>query len=242
VVFARAVRAWRVLDTVATPEGPLQIRQRGEREFLMTIAGRVLMTSVAHRSEDALAELTCGLPGAAARPRILLGGLGMGFTLRAALDRLPAKAEVDVVDLNPAVVVWCKNGGPLGPLTNHAADDRRVKIHVADVAAVIARAAPDRYDAILIDLYEGPHEAVNRTRDPLYGSQALQRTWRAIRPGGVFGVWSEEPDAAFAKRLAAAGFATAQHKLAHGGRAHTIYVGTKSVSEPRPSRPGPARR
>lgn len=236
------VRPWRILDSVETPEGVLQIRQRGERDFLMTIGGRVLMTSVAHRSEDALAELTCGLPGARPRPRILLGGLGMGFTLRAALDRLPAGAIVDVVDLNPAVVAWCRGGGPLAALTRQAADDRRVKIQVADVAAVIARAAPDGYDAILIDLYEGPHEAVNRSRDPLYGSKALERTWRALAPGGLFGVWSEEADDAFARRLAAAGFETACHQRARGGRTHTIYVGTKTVSGPRRPRPASARR
>jgi spermidine synthase len=219
------VLPWRVLDSVDTPEGPLQIRQRGERDFLMTIGGRVLMTSAAHRSEDALAELTCGLPGAGKRPQILLGGLGMGYTLRAALDRLPAQARVDVVDLNPAVVGWCK--GVLGRLTKNAAADRRVRIQVANVATVIAQAPADAYDAILLDLYEGPHEAVNRASDPLYGGKALLRAWRALRKGGVFGIWSEEPDAAFAKRLAAAGFQTTAHSRARGGRTHTVYVGTK---------------
>jgi spermidine synthase len=225
------VRPWRTLDSVDTPEGPLQIRQRGKRDFLMTLGGRVLMSSMAHRSEDALAELTCGLPGAPTRPRILLGGLGMGYTLRAAIDRLPAQARIHVVDLNPSVVAWCR--GPLALLTDHAADDRRVTIQVGDVARVIAQVSADAYDAILLDLYEGPHEAVNRAGDPLYGARALERAWRALRMGGVFGIWSEEPDSAFARRLAAAGFQTATHRRARGGRAHTIYIGTKIVVRPR---------
>jgi len=216
---------------VDTPEGPLEIRQRGERDFLMTLGGRVLMSSVAHRSEDALAELTCGLPGAPRRPRILLGGLGMGYTLRAAIDRLPAQARIHVVDLNPAVVAWCR--GPLASLTAHAADDHRVTIEVDDVARVIARAHADSYDSILLDLYEGPHDAVNRADDPLYGTRALERAWRALGTGGVFGIWSEEPDSAFAKRLATAGFQTATHRRARGGRIHTIYVGTKTGARPR---------
>jgi spermidine synthase len=223
------MRPWRTLETVDTPEGPLQIRQRGERDFLLTIGGRVLMTSAAHRSEDALAQLTCGLPGARKRPVILLGGLGMGYTLRAALDRLPAEAHVDVVDLNPAVVTWCR--GVLGPLTDHAASDRRVTIKVANVATVIAQAPAGHYDAILLDLYEGPHEAVNRAGDPLYGKKALERAWRALRPGGAFGIWSEEPDTAFAKRLADAGFHVAAHGNARGGRTHLVYVGTKIESK-----------
>jgi spermidine synthase len=226
VISARIVRPWRVLDSAPTPEGLLQIRQRGERDFLLTIDGRVLMSSMAHRSEDALAELTCGLPGAPERPRILLGGLGMGYTLRAALDRLPPRAQVRVVDLNPAVVAWCR--GPMRPLTGDAAGDRRVSIEVADVATVIAQARARTYDAILLDLYEGPHAAVNRADHPLYGAGALGRVWRALRQGGLFGIWSEEPDSAFAERLTAAGFQTAAHRRGRGGRAHTIYVGART--------------
>ena len=191
-----------------------------------------------------------GYRGARKRPRVLLGGLGMGYTLRAALDRLPANAEMMVVDLNPAVVAWCR--GPLGPLTNHAANDRRVTIQVADVAKVIATTVPDEYDAILLDLYEGPHEAVNRASDPLYGSKALKRTWRSLRPGGVLGVWSEEPDTAFEQRLASAGFQVATHRRARGGRAHVVYIGIKRdlppQRDPAPKRdlapkrpPGPKR-
>src|SRR5262245_16925065 len=105
------MRPWRVIERVVTPEGPLELRQRGDRDFLMTIAGRILMTSAAHRSEDALARFGCGALGAKKSPTILLGGLGMAFTLRAALDLLPPAARVTVVDLTPSVVAWCR--GPL---------------------------------------------------------------------------------------------------------------------------------
>jgi spermidine synthase len=224
------VRPWRTIDSVETPEGVLALRQRGERDFLMTIGGRVLMTGTAHRSEDALAELTCGLPEGAKRPRVLLGGLGMGFTLRAALDRLPAQARVEVVDLNPVVVEWCR--GPLGALTANAVSDPRVTVKVANVADVIARARPGSYDVIVLDLYEGPHHAVNRPGDRLYGAAALRATWSALKAGGVFGVWSEDPDEAFGRRLTAAGFRTEVHRPRGGGRTHVIYVGRSTAAPP----------
>jgi hypothetical protein len=125
---------WNTLDTVPTADGPLVLRQRGERDFLITIAGRVLMTSTARRSEEALATLALGALPAAATPRVLIGGLGMGYTLRAALEVLPAGAKVDVAELTPAVVRWCR--GPLAPLTDAAVADRRVRVHVGDVRHV----------------------------------------------------------------------------------------------------------
>ena len=161
------MQPWRTIDSLATSEGRLELRRRGENSFLITIGGRVLMTSVAHRSESALARLACAPIKDAPRPHVLLGGLGMGYTLRAALDELPRRARVTVVDLNQAVVTWCK--GPLGPLTGRAIEDPRVRTRVADVARVIAEAPAGSYDAIILDLYEGPHEAVNRASDPLYG-------------------------------------------------------------------------
>jgi spermidine synthase len=205
---------------VETPEGKLELRQRGERDFLITIGGRILMTSVAHRSEEALADIACGPLARRPRPRVMVGGLGMGYTLRAALDRLPARAEVRLVDLNGTVVEWCR--GPLAPLTGGAIDDPRVSVEVADVARVIAGAGPGSYDAILLDLYEGPHEATRRHDDPLYGETALGRTRRALRPDGLFAVWSEEIDRPFERRLAAAGFRVEAHRT-RGGRTHVIY-------------------
>jgi len=213
------MQPWRTIDRVETPEGPLELRQRGERDFLITVAGRILMTSVAHRSEEALARIACA-PLTGPRPRVLVGGLGMGYTLRAALDHLPAGAEVVLVDLNPAVVAWCR--GPLTLLTAGAIDDPRVTVEIADVARIIAAAPPGRYDAILLDLYEGPHQATNHAHDPLYGAAALERTARALRPGGVLAIWSEELDRPFERRLAAVGFRVQTHRT-RGGRTHVIY-------------------
>jgi spermidine synthase len=217
------LQPWRILDRVETAEGTLELRQRGERTCLITIAGRVLMTSDAHRSEDALARLACAPVAGLPRPRVLIGGLGMGYTLRAALDALPAEARVTLVDLNRVVVDWCR--GPIAALSGHALDDPRVHVVVADVARVIARAAPGAYDAIALDLYEGPHEATGRGAVSLYGRAALDRARAALAPGGLLAVWSEEPDAPFADRLAAAGFAVERHRIGRGGRTHTVYVG-----------------
>lgn len=214
------MQPWRTLQRVETPEGALELRQRGERDFLITIGGRILMTSVAHRSEDALADISCAPLARHPRPRVMVGGLGMGYTLRAALDRLPPRAQVLLVDLNAAVVEWCR--GPLAPLTGGAVDDPRVRVEVEDVARVIGGAGPASYDAILLDLYEGPHQATHRHDDPLYGEAALARTGRALRPGGRFAVWSEEVDRPFERRLAAAGFEVQTHRT-RGGRTHVIY-------------------
>jgi spermidine synthase len=215
------MQPWRTIDRADTAEGPLELRQRGEHDFLITVDGRILMTSVAHRSEDALAALACAPLANVARPRVLVGGLGMGYTLRAALDHLPRAAQVVVVDLNAAVVRWCQ--GPLAPLTGGAVSDPRVTVQVNDVAKVIGAAAPASYDAVVLDLYEGPHQATNHTHDPLYGSAALERTRRALRPEGIFAVWSEEIDRPFERRLVAAGFDVQTHRL-RGGRTHVVYA------------------
>jgi spermidine synthase len=214
------MKAWTTLATVATTEGKLELRQRGETDFLIVIDGRVLMTSAERRSEEALAKLAL----ATSYKRVLIGGLGMGYTLRAALDALSPSAEVIVAELTPAVAEWCK--GPLASLTNNAASDPRVRIVIDDVAAVIGRANAE-YDAILIDLYEGPNAATQVADDPFYGKAALARTRTALVPGGVFAVWSEEADEAFAKRFAAGGFAVSTHRLG-SSRRHFVYLGLKS--------------
>ena len=216
------LRPWTTIASVSTDEGELQLRQRGEREFLIVSAGRVLMTSSERVSEQALATLACAPIAARAAPRVLIGGLGMAYTLRAALDALPATAAVMVAELNPAVVAWCR--GPLAALADDAVFDPRVKVEIADVAAAIASAWRVSYDAILIDLYEGPHAATQRADDPFYGTSALGRCRDALAPGGMFAVWSEEPDAAFARRFAAAGFQTRAHRLGKSRR-HVVYLG-----------------
>jgi spermidine synthase len=214
------MKPWETIASVDTAEGKLELRRRGERDFLIVIAGRVLMTSAERRSEEALSTLALGKLAAKA-PRVLIGGLGMGYTLRAALDVLPASARVTVAELTPAVAEWCR--GPLAVLTNNAVGDPRVTIVIDDVAKVIARGT---YDAILIDLYEGPNPATQDANDPFYGRAALARTYAALAPNGVFSVWSEDADAAFAKRFEAAGFAVSTHRLG-SSRRHFVYLGTK---------------
>jgi spermidine synthase len=223
---------WKTLATVSTAEGALQLRQRGEREFLIVIDGRVLMTSNDRRSEEALAQLACaGLTG---RPRVLIGGLGMAYTVRAALDALPPGAEVVVAELTPAVVEWCQ--GPLAPLTAGATQDPRVRVVIGDVARVIADAPRGHYHAIILDLYEGPHAATQRRDDPFYGSQALHRSAAALVAGGVLAVWSEEADDAFAHRFTAAGFEVATHRIGKT-RTHVVYVGRRRQVAERAARP-----
>jgi spermidine synthase len=217
---------WKTLATIATADGALELRQRGEREFLIVIGGRVLMTSNDRRSEQALATLACrALAGGS--PRVLIGGLGMAYTVRAALDALPAAAQIVVAELTPAVVDWCR--GSLAPLTGAAVLDPRVRVVIDDVARVIALAPRGYYDAIVLDLYEGPHAATQRADDPFYGRAALNRCHAALAPGGVLAVWSEEPDEAFARRFATAGFDVATHRLGKT-RTHIVYVGLRRGS------------
>jgi spermidine synthase len=218
------MRPWEVLDRVDSPDGPLELRRRGERDFLITLAGRVLMNSAARRSEVALAELACTRLVGRAAPRVLVGGLGMGLTLRAALDTLPGAAHVVVAELHPTVVDWCR--GPLADLTARAVDDPRVEVALVDAAAMIRAADREggRFDAILLDLYAGPAAGRAGREDPFYGERALAAARSALTRGGVFGAWAERPDAGFEKRLRAAGFAVAKRRPGRGGLRHVVYV------------------
>ncbi|HEY1558304.1 MAG TPA: hypothetical protein VGF94_25935 [Kofleriaceae bacterium] len=216
--------AWRTLATVGTAEGPLELRRRRD-DWLMLIDGRVLMNSFSRSSEEALAQLAIDRLGARPPRRALVSGLGMGFTLRALLDRVPATTRVVVAELNPVVVEWCR--GPLAPATDEAIRDPRVEVEVRDVAEVIAGAAAGDFDLILLDLYEGPNSATQPADDPFYGAGALARTHRALAPGGVAGIWSEDADPPFARRFAASRFSVTKHALRSGARRHVVYVGTR---------------
>jgi spermidine synthase len=218
-------RPWQTLATANTDEGLLELRRRGDDEHLIVIGGRVLMNSASRRSEEALATLACAHLKSAVAPRVLIGGLGMAFTLRAALDCLPATAQIVVAELNADIVAWCK--GPLAASTGNAVADPRVTIELGDVAAVIAAAPPGSFDAIVLDLYEGPNAATQRGDDPFYSGAALERQFRALEPAGVLAVWSEDADAAFAKRMSAK-FATKMHRIGGGGRRHVVYVGRRA--------------
>jgi len=219
---------WKTVDSAETADGVLELRRRGERDFLILINGRVLMNSGANRSELALGEHACRAVAGRPGPRVLIGGLGMGLTLRAALDVLPPSARVIVSELNTVIVGWCR--GPLGDLTSRAIDDPRVAVEIADVARVITRSSQDaalRYDAIILDLYEGPGAGTDPVNDPFYGTRALARTAAALQPGGVFAVWGEAPDRTFGQRLGSAGFRVNQQRPGRGGLRHVIYQATK---------------
>jgi spermidine synthase len=220
-------RAWVTLERVETADGTLELRRRGEGDFLILLSGRVLMNSSAHRSEQALASAACARLSGRASPRLLIGGLGMGFTLRAALDALPPDARVRVCELHPCVVDWCR--GPLAPLAGGAALDPRVEIELGDVAARIrgAAAARDgaRYDAILLDLYTGPGGGPGSS-GACFDDGMLSAARAALAPGGVYAVWSERPDPAFERRLRAAGFEAVRSRPGRGGLRHAIYTAT----------------
>jgi len=165
------------------------------------------------------------------KPRVLIGGLGMGLTLRAALDALPEEAQVTVAELNPDVVAWCR--GPLSGLALNAVGDHRVAVVIDDVASVITEASKPnatKFDAIIIDLYEGPGTGTDALLDPFYGSCALKTTAAALSADGVFAVWGESLDAGFEKRLAAAGFSVVRQRPGRGGLRHVVYVARKRAS------------
>ena len=217
---------WEALDTAPIPggTGELRLMRRGA-DFSIFIGRDELMNSRLSGSEEALAVETCRrLTGP--RPRLLIGGLGMGFTLRAALAALPPDATVVVAELVPAVVAWAR--GPLASVFAGSLDDPRVGVVEEDVA-VAMRAGP--WDAILLDVDNGPDGLVRAGNDALYGARGLAAARAALRAGGLLSVWSVARDEAFAGRLRKAGFAVEQLQVrANAGRRgarHTIWIGRR---------------
>jgi spermidine synthase len=217
---------WKTLDRFTTEdEGVLELRQRGKGDYLITVGPQVLMNSKAQRSEIALGQLGCEGLRKHPAPRVLVGGLGMAITLRAVLDALPATAQVVVAELNPKIHEWCL--GLLAELTQNAAGDPRVTVEIADVAELIRQTPGESFDAIILDLYRGPHPKTDKRGDPIYGSRAIERTRTALKPGGTFAVWGENPDAGFEDRLAAAGFRVRCERPGRGGYRHAVWVAQK---------------
>lgn len=209
--------------------GEIRLLQRGD-EFSINLDGGVLMNSRMRVSEEALARLGCARAAARPKARVLIGGLGMGFTLRAALAELSADAEVIVAELIPAVVAWAH--GPLDAIFGNSLADPRVSIVEGDVSRLI-RSKPAAYDAILLDVDNGPDALTHDGNEGLYTVTGLRAARAALRPGGILGVWSARPDAAFNKRLATSGFAVKDVAVhAHGkrGARHTIWIGTRDAS------------
>lgn len=216
---------WKIIESVATREGVLELRQRGERDFLIMIGNQVLMNSLANRSEIVLGQYGCSHLQGRSGVRVLLGGLGMGCTLRGALDTLATDARVIVAELNPVVPEWCR--GPLAGLTASAVTDSRVTVEICDVMEVIRSAARSggtaRFDAIVLDLYQGPGAHSDRVNDPFYGSRAIESMRAALAPGGVLAVWGENYDEGYVQRLQKAGFAVTTKRPGRGGLRHIVF-------------------
>jgi spermidine synthase len=217
---------WKVIESVATADGTLELRQRGERDFLILIGSQVLMNSLANRSEVVLGEQGCAHLKGQSAARVLVGGLGMGCTLRGALDTLAADAQVVVAELNPVVPDWCR--GPLAPLTESAVTDPRVTVEICDVTTLIRSAARSggtaRFDAIVLDLYRGPGAYTDRIHDPFYGSRAIENMAKALTPGGVLAVWGENYDEGYVQRLRNAGFTVSAKRPGRGGLRHVVFL------------------
>jgi spermidine synthase len=226
---------WTTIDRTKAPDGTELVLARRGDEWVVRAGGHVLMGSRMHGSEEALATLA--LDRAAHRRRVLVGGLGLGFTLRAVLDRVPADARVTVGELTSALVDW--NRGPVAHLAGRPLDDPRVTVRLGDVAGAIAEGG-GRLDAILLDVDNSPSALVHPANAKLYTPEGLHAAHAALAPGGVLAVWSVGSDAAFEARLAAAGFvpetrAVAPRGLRAAGTSHAVLIGTKGAPE-RPSR------
>ena len=219
---------WTQLGAARIPGGgDLRLMQRGAELSIMS--GPIeLMNSRLSGSEKALAALSCERIRGRSRPRILIGGLGMGFTLRAALAELPQDAEVVVVELLPAVVAWAR--GPMAHIFDGSLEDPRLVIHEADVADVIHSAPRAAYDAILLDVDNGPGGLNREANDRIYQAEGLTAARRALRPGGVLAVWSAAPDDSFVRRLRRSGYAAEERRIRASGSGrgarHIIWLAT----------------
>ncbi len=221
-----------LLDTAPIPGGDeLRLFRRelkGADEYSIMLGRIELMNSRLSGSEEALATLTCKRLGVK-NPRILIGGYGMGFTLRAALSVLPPQAHVEVVELIPAIVKWAR--GPMADLSQKCLDDSRVTITTGDVCDVINKAERD-YDAILLDVDNGPDGLTHEANDRLYSMAGLAKAKKALRSNGILAIWSSEGDSKFTSRLHKSGFAVDVNMVparSNGkGAKHTIWLAAKT--------------
>jgi spermidine synthase len=217
---------WHQLGSATMPEGAnLRLMRRGDEFSIRLDRGRELMNSRLSGSEEALATLAVEHLGDRPAPRLLIGGLGMGFTLRAAQAVLAPAARVTVAEIVPELVEWAV--GPMAPLFGDSLADPRLDVRVCDVAALIREAA-GAYDAILLDVDNGPEAFTRAGNDALYAERGLSEARRALAPGGVLAVWSAAPDQRFTRRLRTCGFdvRTVQVRAAGGkrGARHTIWL------------------
>jgi spermidine synthase len=220
---------WSQIDTARVPGADVELRlMRRGAEFSMMLGQNELMNSRLSGSEEALATLACRQIEAVKAPHLLIGGLGMGFTLRAALAVLGSEARIVVAELVPAVIAWAR--GPMKDIFGESLSDSRADIRQADVIKVI-KSQEKTFDAILLDVDNGPEGLIRKANDALYDATGLQAIHRALRPAGVLAVWSSGPNPAFTRRLRDAGFdanevgvrATTKRSGAH----HVIWFATK---------------
>ncbi|NLS07784.1 hypothetical protein HGP14_31595 [Rhizobium sp. P32RR-XVIII] len=220
---------WIQLDSATIPGegGELRLKQRGS-EFSIMLGSNELMNSRLSGSEEALATLSYERIKSRKHPKVLIGGLGMGFTLRAALAVLPADAEVVVAELVPAVVAWAR--GPMTDVFKGCLDDPRVLIQQGDVGEAI-RSARASFDAILLDVDNGPDGLTRKSNDRLYDFNGIRASRDALRPGGVLAVWSSAPDPRFTRRLRDSGFSVdavnARANGKRGGARHVIWLAVR---------------
>jgi spermidine synthase len=217
-----------LLGETTTPDGSDLKLTRRTNEYIILANGKSLMSSRMHGSEEALATFACRNLRTAERPSVLIGGLGMGFTLRAALDLLPFDAKVVVAELVPAVVEW--NHGPLGPLAKHPLKDKRVKVEVGNVSISIG-ARHSHFDAVLLDVDNGPSAFTTPENSLLYDDRGLATVRAALKSGGVLAIWSARDDRKFEQRLRYGGFVVeverVRGRLSKGGPHHTIFLARK---------------
>ena len=215
-----------LLGATVTSDGTDMKLVRRDSEYIILANGKSLMSSRMHGSEEALATLGCRRARTLEQPCVLVGGLGMGFTLRATLDVLPSDAIVVVTELLPAVVEW--NRGPLGPLAGHPLKDKRVRVEIGDVSDTI-RSSSGKFDAVLLDVDNGPAAFSASDNAGLYGDRGLAAARAALRMGGVLAVWSAREDRKFEQRLRYGGFSVQverlRARLKKGGPRHIIFLG-----------------
>lgn len=221
---------WEKIDTAKIPgsDEELRLMRRG-KEFSIKLGSNELMNNRLSGSEAALATLAAKQIEKVAKPVVLIGGLGMGFTLRAALAVLGSKAKIIVAELVPSVVSWAR--GPMAEVFGDSIDDVRVSIRESDVGEII-RAQRSVFDAILLDVDNGPEGLTRKSNDALYTASGLAAAKTALRPGGVLAVWSSGPNAAFTKRLRRAGFDVNEINVRAtgrgGGARHVIWMARKN--------------
>lgn len=222
---------WELLDSAQAPGGgELRLYRRG-REYSIQVNGNELMNSRVHGSEEALADLACAHIAGRTAPRVLIGGMGMGYTTAAALRQLGADGRVVVAELVPAVVEW--NRGLLADLAGYPLDDDRVTVMEQDVALML-RSEQQAYDAILLDVDNGPEAMTRRGNAWLYGRAGLEAASAALRPAGVLAVWSAGHDRAFTERLHLAGFQVSEVRVpargqGRGGQQHIIWLAVRET-------------